>query len=179
MAFTQKILPHYTYDDYLHWEGRWELIDGHPIAMSPSPVPKHQQIAGNLRGEFYLALKKCKYCHAYDPLDYKISEDTIIQPDVLIVCGKISKPYLDFPPQLVVEILSPATALRDRNTKFEIYQQQKIKYYLVVDADNETIETYELINDNYQLQSLNKDGLFEFLFEKDCKISPDLKAIWQ
>ncbi len=25
-----KILPHYTYEDYCHWEGRWELIDGIP-----------------------------------------------------------------------------------------------------------------------------------------------------
>ena len=39
MGLVQKILPHYTYEDYTIWEGRWELIDGFPIAMSPSPVP--------------------------------------------------------------------------------------------------------------------------------------------
>lgn len=23
-----KLLPHYTYNDWTHWEGKWELIDG-------------------------------------------------------------------------------------------------------------------------------------------------------
>ena len=51
MGIAQKILPHYTYEDWLHWEGRWELIEGHPIAMSPMPVPKHQKVAAALRME--------------------------------------------------------------------------------------------------------------------------------
>ncbi len=55
-----KILPHYTYEDYLQWKGRWELIEGIPYAMSPQPVPKHQRIAVNLSTEFRIALKKCK-----------------------------------------------------------------------------------------------------------------------
>lgn len=33
MEMGQKIIPHNTYDDYVRWEGRWELIDGHPIAI--------------------------------------------------------------------------------------------------------------------------------------------------
>ncbi len=88
MGISNKIIPHYTYDDYIQWEGRWELIEGHPIAMSPMPVPEHQRAASELRTEFTLALRKigCKECKAYDPLDYKVSEDTIIQPDILIVC---------------------------------------------------------------------------------------------
>ncbi len=178
MGFSQKILPNYTYNDYLHWEGRWELIDGHPIAMSPSPVPKHQRIAGNLTTEINIVLKKCKHCNTYISLDYKISDYTIVQPDILVACGELPKPYLDFPPQLVVEILSSSTALRDRNTKFEIYQQQKIKYYLIVDADNESIEIYELINDRYQLQQSDKNHFFEFVLDADCRITPDLNAVW-
>ena len=178
MGYAQKILPHYTYDDWLHWEGRWELIEGHPIAMSPMPVPKHQRVAAALRAEFHFSMKKCKHCRVYDPIDFKVAEDTILQPDILVVCGEITKPYLDFPPTLVVEILSPSTALRDRHTKFEIYQQQAVKYYLIVDADNESIEIYELLNAVYELQPFNSESLFEFVFEDDCKILPDIKAIW-
>src|SRR3954462_4151281 len=98
MGLSDKIIPHYTYDDYVQWEGRWELIEGHPIAMSPLPVPVHQRIAAELRTELSLALRKngCRECKAYDPLDYKISVDTILQPDILIVCGRINKNYLDF-----------------------------------------------------------------------------------
>ena len=139
-----KYLPEYTYDDYKNWEGKWELIEGHPIAMSPTPVPTHQRIAAALKFEFISAIKKseCKKCSVYDPVDYKISEDTILVPDALIVCGEIKKKFLDFAPTLVAEILSPATQLRDRNTKYELYQQQLVKYYLIVDTDKAVIEVW-------------------------------------
>jgi len=178
MALSNKIIPHYTYQDYIQWEGRWELIEGHPIAMSPMPIPEHQRLSANLIYEFKNELKKnCKDCKVYSPLDYKISEDTTIQPDVLIVCGKIKKPYLDFPPLVAVEILSPSTGLRDRNTKYSIYQEQGVKYYLIVDADKSMIEIYELINGKYEVQPCING--FSFYFNENCEISPQLDNIWE
>jgi len=179
MALSNQIIPHYTYDDYINWEGRWELIDGHPIAMSPLPVPQHQRVASELRTELTLALRKtgCKNCKSYDPLDYKISDSTTIQPDVLIVCGKIEKSFLDFPPALVVEILSPSTMLRDRNTKYLIYQEQEVKYYLIVDIDKKLIEIYHLLNGKYELQP--QSNSFEFYLSDDCVITPQLSNIWE
>jgi hypothetical protein len=38
-------LPSYSYDDYQLWDGRWELIEGIPFAMSPSPTQDHQSLA--------------------------------------------------------------------------------------------------------------------------------------
>jgi len=178
MALSDKIIPHYTYQDYIQWEGRWELIEGHPIAMSPLPIPEHQRLSANLIYEFKNELKKnCKDCKVYSPLDYKISEDTTIQPDVLIVCGKIKKPYLDFPPLVAVEILSPSTMLRDRNTKYFIYQEQGVKYYLIVDADKSIIEIYQLINGKYEVQPYING--FGFYFNENCEISPQLDNIWE
>jgi len=106
MSIANKIIPHYTYDDWVHWEGSWELIEGHPIAMSPTPIPAHQRVSVELSTEFTLALRKaqCKDCKAYQPLDYKISDDTILIPDIMIVCGEIKKEYLDFFPYVVLEI---------------------------------------------------------------------------
>ena len=59
-----KILPHYTYEEYCQWEGRWELIEGIPYAMSPTPVPRHQWISCNIKSELKDAIKKalCKNC---------------------------------------------------------------------------------------------------------------------
>src|SRR5215211_4745387 len=118
MSSAIKILPNYTYDDYVFWEGNWELIDGIPYAMSPAPIPKHQIISLNIAVEFKTALKNCKHCKVLLPIDYKISENTVLQPDILIACKEITKKYLDFPPSLIVEILSPATVVKDRNTKY-------------------------------------------------------------
>ena len=67
----------------------------------------------------------------------------------MIVCKEIEKKFLDFTPVLVAEILSPSTALRDRHTKYELYEQQVVKYYLIIDADNTEVEVYQLIEEKY------------------------------
>jgi Uma2 family endonuclease len=178
MSSTVKILPHYTYDDYEKWEGKWEVIDGVPYAMSPLPVPKHQIIAGNLHAEFRLQLKKCDKCKAYQPIDYLVQDDTILQPDMLIVCGEIVKKYLDFPPALVAEVLSPSTAPKDRFYKFTIYQSQGIRYYLIIDPDLEDAEVYELYDGQYKMTARGRSISYNFVLDS-CNASIDFKEIWK
>ena len=101
MSIAERYRPYYTYEDYCQWEGRWELIEGMPYAMSPAPIPAHQRVSVLLNFEFVKALKNCKNCKLFQPLDWKIKEDTIVQPDLLIVCEKIEKKFLDFSPVLV------------------------------------------------------------------------------
>jgi Uma2 family endonuclease len=178
MSKPVKILPHYTYDDWIHWEGQWKLIDGIPHAMRPMPVPKHQRIANAVGGEFYLALKHCKKCQAFQAIDYKIEDDIIVQPDLLIVCADINKKYLDFAPDLVVEISSPSTALKDRHSKFTIYEQQQIKYYLIVNPDKEEVEVYSIEDGAYQLKQTGKCFTFKFFFQDNCAATVDFGEIW-
>lgn len=176
MGSKARILPNYTYDDYRQWKGRWEIIDGIPFAMSPMPSPKHQRIASSLSRLFENTLaenKNCS-CSVYQPIDVKIEETTVVNPDLLIVCQPINKQFLDFPPNLVVEILSPSTRLKDRNSKYTLYERFGIRYYLIIDPDKETIEVYRL----------NSAGVYElvdtaeFQLTDDCNISPDLSKIW-
>lgn len=49
-----------TYGDYLHWpEGeRWELIDGTAFAMTPSPSRRHQELLGEVFGQFERAAQR-------------------------------------------------------------------------------------------------------------------------
>ncbi len=178
MSSAVKILPHYTYEDYEKWEGRWEVIEGVPYAMSPQPVPKHQLIANNISYEFKSALKKCKKCKVYQPIDYVIFEDTIVQPDMLVVCTPIEKKFLDFPPSLVVEILSPSTALKDRHTKFDLYQSQHIPYFIIISPDNEEAEVYQMKEGEYSLINNGHSFSYTFSFD-DCTAVIDFNEIWQ
>ena len=148
--------------------------------MSSMPLPEHQRVAAELRSELTLALRKlsCRDCRAYDPIDYKVAEDIIFEPDILIVCGKINKSYLDFPPVLIVEVLSNSTEEKDRGIKYKCYQQEGVKYYLIVDCKKQSIEIYSLINGMYQLQS-TYDRNFQFELRDNCTIAPDLDRIWQ
>jgi len=92
MSIAEKYCPHYTYEDYLLWEGRWELIEEMPYAMSPAPAAERQDINQNLGILFKTALKeRCDKCKVYIPIDWKISETTVVQPDLLIVCKKSRK----------------------------------------------------------------------------------------
>lgn len=179
MSQAIKILPHYTYDDYVQWEGKWELIDGIPYAMSPAPTPKHQLIANTLGSLFYFELKNCSQCKAYQAIDYKIEEDTIVQPDISILCQTTKKKFIDFPPALVVEILSSSTAMKDRHTKFYLYQQQKVKYCLFVSPDSEEIEVFELNGNEYALKEKGKDFSFTFSLDKECTAAINFAEIWK
>ena len=121
MSIADKYRPQFTYDDYCLWEGRWELIDGMPYAMSPAPVRQHQVVNGNLFSIFSIAIQEyCNHCQAYLPLDWKINEKSVVQPDLFIACKEFDK-FLDFAPSLVIEILSPSTAYKDRHEKYELY----------------------------------------------------------
>jgi Uma2 family endonuclease len=177
MAIPVKILPHYTYEDYVQWEGKWEIIDGVPYAMSPAPVPRHQIVATNLLVEFGLQLKMCKQCRVMQPVDYLVTEDTILQPDMLIVCGEISKKYLDFPPALIAEILSPATEYKDRHIKYPLYESQQIRYYLIIDAEKNQVELYEIAEGKYQLIKKGQDISHSFILS-ECTAEINFKDIW-
>lgn len=181
MGSVVKILPRYNYEDYCVWEGKWELIDGIPYAISPAPGHKHQHIASNLSFEFETGLRNiaCKNCKVYQPIDYIVDENTILQPDLLIVCKPITGKVLDFAPDLVVEILSPSTALKDRNTKFDIYESQGILYYLIVDHESKTVEIYRLQDKKYSLITTAMDESYTFDLGEHCKPSFVLNAIWE
>ena len=96
---------------------------------------------------------------------------------MLVVCKPINKKYLDFPPDLVVEILSPSTALKDRHTKFEIYQSQNIPYFIIISPDKEEAEIYEIKNSEYTLIKTGRSFSYTFNFE-DCNANIDFNEIW-
>ena len=178
MSIADKYRPQFTYEDYLIWEGRWELIEGMPYAMSPAPVPEHQKINARLWAVYDNALNaNCDKCEVFLPIDWKISENTVVQPDLLIVCKEIKKKYLDFTPALVVEILSPSTAYKDRHEKFELYEQEGVKYYLIIDPQFKKIEIFELLNGKYQASSIPSNE-FNFSLDAGCQFAVNFDGIW-
>lgn len=145
------------------------MIDGIPYAMSPVPVPRHQNIAGNLHAEIRASLRKAKCsCKVYQPLEYKLSNDTIFNPDLSVVCKPITKKFLDFKPEIVVEILSDSTGMKDRNVKYPKYEAEGIPYYVMVDAEKNTVEVYRLTEGRYHRQPLDQSKPFAFTLNGCC-----------
>ena len=90
------------------------------------------------------------------------------------MCQKIEEKYLDFSPELVVEILSPSTAVKDRNIKKEIYLSEEVKYFLILDPQMKKIEIYEAINNAYSPVSISPNN-FVFTFKDGCTATLILK----
>lgn len=162
-ALKHEDLPHYTYDDMAQWEGRWEIINGIPYAMAPSPTFKHQDISQQINFQLHDLLKKCPLCRPILPVDWQITEDTVVQPDNMVICGdNTDEKKLTLTPVLVFEILSPSTARKDRILKYKLYQAAGVKYFCIVEPDTLSADVFVLNRQEYTAQEPFKDGKMNF-----------------
>ena len=173
---VDQLVPRYTYKDYSAWEGDWELINGYPYAMSPSPRMKHQLTGKKIVRSIDDSLvnnKTCS-CQAVYELDWIIDDSTVVRPDIMVICGPLDGDFLRYPPTLIVEILSETTRFKDRHTKFDLYQQQGVKHYLLADTIKETVEIFELKDNQYR----SNDSLKVFDFQGKCQVAIELNSIF-
>jgi|SRR6185312_10613535 len=178
-AIKEKQLPHYTYSDYLLWEGNWELINGIPYSMSPMPSWRHQSLNVNIVSALKEQLKQCGNCKANIPVDWKISEDTILQPDVVVVCKPFEEGvFLSKTPEIIFEILSPSTASKDQNLKYELYQKAGVKYYIIVDPIKNTAQIFVFEGDAYKESGNYTTESFHFEIS-GCTFDFDFSGIWE
>lgn len=145
----------YTYADYMQFpeDIRCELINGMVCDM-PAPSPEHQAVAFALYGVFYNFLKghPCKAFPA--PFDLLLPEGgeseemtpTVLQPDLSVFCdpSKIIKAGAMGGPDLVVEILSPSTALRDQIGKMALYARHGVREYWIIDPLKKWLKVFLL-----------------------------------
>lgn len=172
-------LPNYTYADYALWEGRWELIGGIPYAMNPSPIIGHQTISGNIHWQLKNIFINCEKCLAVQAFDWKITENTVLCPDNLVVCHKLeNEKYLTHAPIIIFEILSKSAARIDQTTKYNIYEQEGVKYYVIVDGEEKVAKVYELKNGKYIKMLDASDEIITFGIEECGKVNFDFSQIW-
>ncbi|MRI83509.1 MAG: Uma2 family endonuclease [Nitratiruptor sp.] len=133
-----QLVERYTIEDYELWEGDWELIKGVPYAMAPAPVSKHQWLMGRIVSFLNDALEECDECYVLAEAEWRISKDTVVRPDVMVVCDEL-RDYISTRPQIVFEILSPSTRMRDEVMKRSLYQSLGVPYYLIVDPESEEV----------------------------------------
>lgn len=178
-ALPKDYSPQYTYADYEHWEGRWELIDGMPHAMSPLPTGKHQWICLELAGQLRNALEGCEKCNVSLPMDWKVSESTVLQPDLFIACFPFrDRKFIDRAPTFVVEVLSPATRAKDLTVKRSIYLDQQVTYYLIIDPEKEEYTVLQLVDGDYVEVTKGHSGSYTFDLEDTCTATVDFSGIW-
>lgn len=136
-------------------EYRYEVIDGE-LFMTPSPSSRHQHIVMKLSANIAPWIYRHGLGRAFQaPLAVVLDPETAVQPDLLYVArereGIISERGVEGAPDLVVEVLSPKTAARDRGIKMRRYAAAGIAHYWIVDPEAPTVESYRLGEHGYDL----------------------------
>jgi Uma2 family endonuclease len=153
----------YTYADYLLWQfkERVELIKGKILKMSPAPSSFHQNISFEISGILYnfFKNKSCKvFAAPFDVrlINYKESTadnhiTTVIQPDLCVICdrNKIDEKGCIGAPDLIIEILSPGNSKKEMDIKYDLYEENKVLEYWIVNPSEKTIAIYVLQNEKY------------------------------
>jgi Uma2 family endonuclease len=145
----------FSYADYRSLvestDKRYELLDGDCV-MVPAPTPRHQLVSTNL--EFLLGAhvrqhRLGKVLHA--PLDVIFGEGEereVAQPDIVFISNLhqsiITERAILGAPDLIVEILSPGTEIRDRGYKRALYARYGVREYWIVDPKARRIEVLGL-----------------------------------
>lgn len=142
-------------DEFLAWvpdaAGRWELVDGAPVAMAPERYIHASlkfRIARNLADAIERAGLDCEAM--VDGMGVRVAEDAFYQPDVFVRCGPRPRDdQLEIDdPLIVVEVASPSTARRDETTKmFHYLSLTSVHHYLLVDPAVRRVGHYERRDD--------------------------------
>ena len=146
----------YTIEDYyaLPEDQRVELIDGIFYDMG-APAMLHQRILGDL----HILFRECADrhgmpCEVYlSPCDVRLDEDdyTMVQPDLLVICHEYDYHAIRYEgaPDLVVEILSPSSRMKDMILKLHKYQNAGVREYWIVDPEHHTVTVHLFDTEEY------------------------------
>jgi len=161
----------YTWDDYVTWDGRWEIIDGEAYDMSPAPYPRHQRIVLNI-AKIFMDTLKCNECEVFiSPIDWRIDDLNVVQPDIAIFCEETKEQYFTKAPPLIVEVLSKSTAKKDINEKFYLYEKNSVNFYMMVEPNSEVADVFELKNGKYEFKKkLTCNDMYDFKWN-ECSLS--------
>jgi Uma2 family endonuclease len=140
---------HMTAAEYLSWEPlqeiRYEYINGNIVAMTGGTIP-HNDIAINLLTALLPSVRASGCRINMADVKLCVSESGLYYyPDLMVSCHPQdlnARKFIQFP-QLIVEVLSPGTADKDRTDKFTDYQNiPTLQEYLLISSEKISVECY-------------------------------------
>lgn len=131
-----------------------QLIENN-IVMEPSPTYYHQSILIEVSSQLHKYVKKHYLGEVLTaPMDVILGNENVFQPDILFISNErlsiIHEDSLHGAPDLVIEILSPATAKYDLGEKKDIYERFGVREYWIVEPEIHSVQGFSLINDHFE-----------------------------
>lgn len=134
----------------------YELENGELILMNP-PHAKHQRVLLRLAALIDQFVSDQNLGSVWPEIQVDLPVKRVYIPDLVFLAADHLDRYSDADgrlhgaPDLVVEILSPATRRRDRTTKLRAYQDAGVAWYWIVNPDDLWIEEYHHTAEGYVL----------------------------
>ena len=145
----------FTYEDLRHTPDdgkRYEVLEG-DLVVSPAPKWKHQRVSRNLNALLSRAEQEDKGCAVYAPMDVVLSPRDVVEPDLLFIAkdrlGIVTEDNVQGAPDLMVEVISEGSRKRDAITKFHLYERHGVRFYWLVDPEEETVRVFDLKEGTY------------------------------
>lgn len=155
---------------------------GTAVAMSPSPTGRHAKLLGRVVASLTNAIEAAG-CDAtvLVEIDWIVTRDTVVRPDVTVVCGAEPEGHVEQAPALIVEILSQATRERDAVFKKALYRDQGVRWYLLVDPDAATLLSLRLSDDgDYEARGPGPAGsLVEIDLCSGCRLTVEPAGLFR
>ncbi len=174
---AEKKQGEYTLEDYyaLPDEHRVELIDGVIYDMT-APTSIHQILIHRISMHIgnYIDSKKGQCIVIMSPLDVQLDCDnrTMVQPDILVICdrSKFRNGRVYGAPDLIVEVLSPSTRMKDLGIKMKKYMEAGVREYWIVDPEKKRVHVYEFEKENPSIIYTFKDKVPVGIFDGECVV---------
>jgi Uma2 family endonuclease len=133
---------------------RYEIIRG-VLMVIPTPEIAHQGVRGlicyYLDKHIFLPKRGLVFP---GPVDVILSPQKVVQPDVLVLLenrlDQLEEKYVEGAPDLVVEVISSSSATYDRLVKHNLYEQEGIPEYWLVNPKEQSIEVFVLEMGKYR-----------------------------
>lgn len=144
-----SVVPRYTAAEIRRFPDdrlRYEVIRG-DLFVSPAPGTRHQLMVV----ELVTTLKPYVDAHSLGivlpgPFEIEFTGDSAVQPDVLVILNdrlhQLTRKRLNGPPSLVIEIISYSSKRTDRLQKRELYQDETVPDYWIVDIELRRVERW-------------------------------------
>lgn len=139
-----------TYLDSPETLQRQELYYGAVVRDAASPRFAHQAATTRLTVLLDTAVRETRAgTVCVSPMDVVLDrdKDLVVQPDIVFVSHArraIIGDRIEGAPDLVVEVLSDSTAVRDRGQKLRIYRKYGVRECWLVDSDTWSLELVRL-----------------------------------
>lgn len=176
-----------TYEEFLReYDGQYaEYVDGEVIS-DMSVTQRHDDLTLFLQAllRFFVEAKKLGKIHG-EPYQIRMTMDDKTkgrEPDIFFVktenLGRIGEQFFDGAPDLIIEVISPESVMRDTQEKFEEYETAGVKEYWIVDPTRRTANFYNLEKSGkYKLRYPSAEDVFESRVIEGLWIKTDW--LWQ